>query len=179
MIELEWINNEIFIAQEPVVFLGNEEIEFLKQQAIQSMRRRARICAHQTNEDALHEMLIAITSDSYIHPHKHVDKSESFHIVEGLVDVVIFDDSGVIENVIALGPQGSGRSFYYRLSDSRFHTLIIHSDVLVIHEVTNGPFDKTQTKFALFAPSENDDEAACGYMERLSKEAADFTRSMK
>jgi cupin fold WbuC family metalloprotein len=179
MIELERINNEIFIAQEPIVFFGNEEIVFLKQQAMKSMRRRARICAHQTNEDALHEMLIAITADSYIHPHKHINKSESFHIVEGLVDVVIFDDSGAITNIIALGQQGSGRSFYYRLSDSRFHTLIIHSDILVVHEVTNGPFDKTQTKFAWFAPSENDGKTTSDYMKYISKEAADFTRSMR
>lgn len=179
MIELERINNEIFVAQKSIVSFGDEETEFLKQQAMQSLRRRARICAHKTNADALHEMLIAITVDSYIHPHKHLAKSESFHIVEGIVDVVIFDDSGAITNVLALGSQGSGRSFYYRLSDSRFHTLIIHSDILVVHEVTNGPFDKVQTKLAPFAPSEGDGESVRDYMKRLSTEAAFFIRSMR
>lgn len=177
MIVLERINSEIFVAQEPIVVLGDEETTFLKQQAMQSPRQRARICAHKTNDDTLHEMLIAITADSYIHPHKHLDKSESFQIVEGIVDVVVFDDSGAITNVIALGSQGSGRSFYYRLSESRFHTLIIHSKILVVHEVTNGPFDKEQTIQALFAPLETDGDAARDYMKRLCKAAANFNRS--
>jgi cupin fold WbuC family metalloprotein len=179
MIELKRINNEVFVAQEPIVFLGKEEIVFLKQQATQSARRRARICAHKSNDDDLHEMLIAIAADSYIQPHKHLAKSESFHIVEGIVDVVIFDDSGAITNVILLGAQGVRRSFYYRLSDCRYHTLIIHSDILVVHEVTNGPFDKAQTEPAPFAPSEKNGEAARDYMKCLSIEAENFIRSMQ
>ena len=76
-------------------------------------------------------MLIAISSDSYIHPHRHVGKSESFHIVEGEVDVAVFDEAGDVVDVIELGAMGSGRNFYYRLSESAFHTLLIRTEFLV------------------------------------------------
>ena len=67
------VNEEVFIAVDPIVRFGDEEIAFLKQRAQANARKRARICAHKTNDDALHEMVIAISAASYIHPHKHVD----------------------------------------------------------------------------------------------------------
>lgn len=36
-------------------------------------------------------MLIVMAKGSYIRPHKHKNKSESFHIIEGLLDVIVFD----------------------------------------------------------------------------------------
>ena len=173
MIPLQEISSEVFVAKDPIVVIGHEETSFLKRKALQNARRRARICAHKTSDEPLHEMLIAITRDSYIHPHKHVNKSESFQVIEGILDVVIFDDYGGVEKVIALGEPGSGRSCYYRLSESRFHTLIIHSEVIVIHEVTNGPFDKKQTIEAEFAPLETNRYAVNKYLESLFREVAD------
>lgn len=165
---LRKINDEVFIAEDAIVRLGGEEIAFLKQQARISPRKRARICAHKTNDDALHEMMIVISADSYIHPHRHVGKSESFHIVEGEVDVAVFDNDGQLTEVIQLGEPASGRCFYYRLSESAFHTLLIRSDFLIVHEVTNGPFDRDRTVLADFAPAEEQGEEAKSYMRRVS-----------
>jgi cupin fold WbuC family metalloprotein len=173
---LRKVNDEVFIAEDAIVRFGDEEIDFVKRQARASPRKRARICAHRTNDDALHEMLIALASTTYIHPHRHLDKAESFHVIEGEVDVAIFDGAGSVVDVIALGPVGSGRRFFYRLSDSAFHTLLIRSDVLVIHEVTNGPFAPGKTVLAPFAPSEDEADEAIEYMTRVSGEVARHLR---
>ena len=95
-ISLNRINDEVFIVNTPIVRFGSEHISFLKKQASMNERKRARICAHLKNEDTLHEMLIVIYNDSYIRPHKHQNKIESFHIIEGCADVVVFDDEGKI-----------------------------------------------------------------------------------
>jgi len=166
------INNEVFVADESIVRLGVGQMTFLKQQALSSTRKRARICTHRSNDDALHEMLIAISSDSYIHPHKHMSKVESFHIIEGLVDVVVFDDVGTIVDIVELGDISTGRDFYYRLSDSLFHTLLIHSDFLILHEVTNGPFVASETLLAPFAPQESCHDQVRSYVADLSHTAA-------
>ena len=42
--------------------------------------------------------------------------------------------------IVPLGQPGSGRPFYYRMSKPFFHTLIIRSELLIVHEITNGPF---------------------------------------
>ena len=163
------INNEVFVADESIVRLGPEQISFLKQQAVSSTRKRARICTHRSNDDALHEMLIAISANSYIHPHKHMSKVESFHIIEGLVDVVVFDDVGTIVDIVELGDISTGRDFYYRLSDCMFHTLLIHSDFLVVHEVTNGPFIANEAILAPFAPPESSYDEARSYVADLGR----------
>ena len=174
MVKLRKQNEEIFIAEEPIVRIGDGEIDFLKRQAQASPRRRARICAHKSNEDALQEMLIVISADSYIHPHKHLGKSESFHIIDGEVDVAVFDDAGAIVDVIELGAPGSGRQFFYRLDHGAFHTLLIRTPFLVVHEVTNGPFARDRTVMATFAPLEQDAAAAREYMQQVAAQAAQF-----
>ena len=168
------LNEEVFMSADSTVKIGVEEIAFLKQCARSSRRHRARICAHKTDEDALHEMLIAISEKSYIHPHKHLGKSESFHIVEGIVDVVVFDDLGEIIEVIELGDSRSERNFYYRLSESSFHTLLIRTDFLVVHEVTNGPFLREGTVLADFAPPEEQVAEAGAYISKIAERVAAF-----
>lgn len=176
---LRKVNDEVFIAEDAIVRIGDAEIEFLKEQARISPRKRARICAHKTNDDALHEMVIVISADSYIHPHRHVGKSESFHIVEGEVDVAVFDDDGKLSGVIQLGAPASGRCFYYRLSESAFHTLLIRSEYLIVHEVTNGPFDRDRTVLAKFAPTEDCEAEARAYMQRVSTQVAQYLEGAK
>jgi cupin fold WbuC family metalloprotein len=176
VINLQKKSDEVFVALDPIVQWGDEEIAFVKRTALASPRKRARICAHKSNDDALHEMIIAIAASSYIHPHRHIDKAESFHIVEGEVDVAIFDEAGSVVDVIKLGGPGSGRRFYYRLSHSAFHTLLIRSESLVVHEVTNGPFARDRTVLAPFAPPEDQQQAARDYMQRVATQVAEFHR---
>lgn len=176
---LRKVNDEVFIAEDAIVRIGDAEIEFLKKQARISPRKRARICAHKTNDDALHEMVIVISADCYIHPHRHVGKSESFHIAEGEVDVAVFDDDGKLSEVIQLGAAASGRCFYYRLSESAFHTLLIRTEYLIVHEVTNGPFDRDRTVLAKFAPTEDREAEARAYMQQVSEQVSQYLEGAK
>jgi cupin fold WbuC family metalloprotein len=163
---------EVFLAEGPISEIGQSELDTLKAAVDASAKRRARINAHPNGDDALHEMIIAIDSSSYIRPHKHPGKSEAFHIVEGEVDIVVFDDDGRIDRVVPLGAPGSGRSFYYRMSMPFFHTLIIRSDILIVHEITNGPFRPEGTVFADFAPEDSETEKAAAYQADLVRRVA-------
>ena len=158
---------EVFLAEGPISAIGESELNALRAAVKASAKRRARINAHPDGEDALHEMIIAIDPASYIRPHKHPGKSEAFHIIEGEVDIVVFTDDGEIDRIVPLGPPGSGRSFYYRMSSAFFHTLIIRSDVLIVHEITNGPFRPSATVFADFAPDDREAEKAAAYQAEL------------
>jgi len=156
-------NNQIFHAADKIVSFNKEVVGFLKGQAIKNIKGRSRVCMHNKPEDILHEMIIAITSDSYIRPHRHINKIESFHLIEGEADIVIFSNNGEIQEVISFGESGN---FYYRLNTSKYHTLIIYSPVLVIHEITNGPFDPSVSDFAEFSPEEGS-EGVGAYVDEL------------
>jgi cupin fold WbuC family metalloprotein len=157
------ISEEVYVATDAIVRFGSEAVAFIRQCALVSKRGRARICAHKENGDTLHEMLIAITRSSYIHPHRHHRKVESFHLIDGVADIVIFSEQGTIFDVVSLGPSDN---FYYRLDQPYYHTLIVKSEVLVIHEITNGPFDPEQTDYAMFSPLEGASDADA-YMASL------------
>ena len=168
-LNLHKVNDEVFIARDPIVKIGPADVAFVKAKAAANGRKRARICAHKTIEDTLHEMVIAISAQSYIHPHKHFGKSESFHIIEGTVDVVVFDDDGNVENLVELGDPTTGRVFFYRLSEGTYHTLLIKTDYLVLHEATNGPFSSENTSLAPWAPHENHLFETAEYTKHLAK----------
>lgn len=170
-LQLTKVNDEVFVAAEEIVRLGASSIEFLVAQALKNKRGRARICAHKQPTAALHEMLIAMRRDTYIRPHRHRNKVESFHLVDGAADVVMLSDDGAVEDVIELSLAGS---VFYRLETPRYHTVLISSPVFVVHEVTNGPFDPAETDFAGFAPEE-DDAATRAYIDGLRQEASAWT----
>jgi cupin fold WbuC family metalloprotein len=168
---------EVFLVNGPIVEIGEADIEILRNAAKISPKRRARVNAHPDSQDLLHEMVIAIDRESYIRPHKHPVKCESFHIVEGAVDIIVFDDVGEIIHIVPLAERGMPGSFYYRMSKPFFHTLIIKTDLLVTHEITNGPFTADGTVFADFAPAEDDAPAVANYMDNLRERAAKFPRA--
>ena len=146
---------DIYVAPGPVATIGSDEVAFLRSELANSTRGRIRINMHNENQDLLHEMFIAIAPGSYIRPHKHPHKSEAFHIVYGAVDIVVFEDDGQIRQVVSLAAGDSNKAFYYRMSAPLLHTLIIRSDLLVVHEITNGPFVKDGSIFGAFAPLED------------------------
>lgn len=165
--------NDVYLAPGCIISIGDDEVNFLKSKIPFSSRGRVRINLHPNDDDLLHEMLIAVAPNSYIQPHKHPLKSEAFHIVYGAVDIVLFGDDGEIQGVISLAHGEKGVPFYYRMSKPTFHTLIIKSDLLIVHEITNGPFKEGGTIFGDFAPNELDVEKIDIWKSALIKKLKD------
>jgi cupin fold WbuC family metalloprotein len=160
-------NKEVLFATDAIVQIDASDIAILKQKAKQNPRKRIRICAHKDTKDNIHEMLIVHEKSCYVRPHKHINKTETFHIIEGEADILLFDEKGHIDQTIPMGSYNSGRKFFYRLPPFRYHTLVIHSDVLVFHEITNGPFRPEETTWAPWSPEEIDQNLVSLYMEKL------------
>jgi cupin fold WbuC family metalloprotein len=168
-------STEVYMAPGPIASIGPDEIAFLRREVAENAKGRVRINLHPENADTLHEMFIAIRPDSYIRPHKHPNKSEAFHIVYGEVDIVVFEDDGSIKEIVPLAASGGKKAFYYRMSQPYFHTLIIRSDLLVVHEITNGPFIKDGTLFGSFAPHEDDGlDAITAWQNQLAERAREI-----
>jgi len=172
MLQTRQENEEVLYGEEPIIKVTSNDIQWLKNKAGRNERKRIRLCAHRDIEDSVHEMIIIHTQDTYVRPHKHLGKSESFHIVEGRADVILFDDIGNVSHVIRMGKYETGLIFYYRISMPVYHTLLIHSDMLVFHETTSGPFNRTDTIFARWSPNEDDKEAYKAYMSNLTIQSA-------
>lgn len=175
MIRRRTINDEVYVADEPIVKVGRPDIDFLKQRVADTRRKRIRLCAHTDVRDKLHEMFIVLSKETYIRPHKHLNKAESLHVIEGLVDVVLFDDAGDITAVFPLGEYASGHRFYYRVAEPLYHAFLVRSDLLVFHETTQGPFERSDSVFAPWAPEESDRVASTAFMEQLARAVEAFS----
>jgi cupin fold WbuC family metalloprotein len=167
------MTSEVSVADGPVVCVSQHDIEFLKERVRNAPRGRVRLCAHAGPESPVHEMLLVLSGKSYVRPHRHPGKSESFHIVEGVLDVVLFDDGGILREVVSLGDRDSGRPFYYRLNEPLFHMPILRSDLVVFHETTTGPFRQGEAVWAPWAPAEG--SGAVGpFLQDLEEKVMNF-----
>jgi cupin fold WbuC family metalloprotein len=71
---------------------------------------------HQSAEENPHRFLNVLLKGTYVRPHRHLTppKAESFLILEGVIEVFLFDDAGVVTIAIASasipGKANSGES---------------------------------------------------------------------
>jgi cupin fold WbuC family metalloprotein len=171
---LREIGEDVFACTSSTPRLGRTDVHFLKVLAGSSRRGRARICVHESPDDAVQEMLIVISDGGYLRPHRHSRKCESFHVIEGAADVALFDDRGNLADLIALGEPGTTDDFFCRIPAGIFHTVLPRTPLFVLHEVTCGPFVAGDAEMATFAPAEDDCDAARRYSAELQRETVAF-----
>jgi cupin fold WbuC family metalloprotein len=157
-----------FFIGDDITEITREQLEHLKQAAMQAPLKRARFCLHHSHDDKIQEMVIAFCRESYVRPHRHIDKSESFHVIEGELEVVFFDDGGQVTRRIKMGPFGSGHTFLYRLSSDLWHTVVPLSEFVIIHETTTGAFVKGETEFPNWAPDDADADGVRAFLARIA-----------
>jgi len=145
---------EVYNSGDDIVVVGDDWLRQLKEAAAATPLRRARLCLHRSVTDPIQEMVIALIADALFPPHRHPDKTESYHVVEGELYVLIFDDDGRPRRAIFMTRPGGGGAFCYRLSIPAWHAVVPASDCVVLHEVTTGPFLPGQRNVAPWAPTE-------------------------
>lgn len=133
-----------FFKGQDIITIKEIDLEKLKRAAEDAPLRRARYCLHQSHDDKVQEMVIAFCRDSKIPVHRHKNKSESFHVIEGELEVLFYDNDGKITKKIKMGPIGSGLPFLYRLANEQWHSSKLLTDCVVIHETVAGPFIKEE-----------------------------------
>jgi cupin fold WbuC family metalloprotein len=168
----------VMFATGDIVHVGDSLIEDLVREAREAPLKRARFCLHHSPDDALHEMVIALLRGSYIRPHRHVGKTESFHVIAGRLQIVLFDDDGQVTKRIPMGPRGSGRPFLCRLAGAAWHTVVVEDEWVVFHEVTRGPFRPEDTQYASWAPQESESEGARRFVAALHDPVASSLSTM-
>lgn len=171
------VSDEVMFADEAIVRVNRGLTTELQLGARANTRHRMRLCAHAAIDDLLHEMVIALAKDTYVRPHLHVGKSESMHVIDGEADFVTFDEHGEVSEVLHLAPYASGQTFFLRMAVPRYHMLLVRSEVLVVHETTNGPLRPDDTVFAPWAPDGGDADGRGTFLTRVERAIVALRRS--
>jgi len=107
----------------------------MKRVSVQRGGRNVRLCLHSRPEDNHHDMIVLERSGKYYRPHKHMKKGECFHVIEGQLGLLVFDEMGSALDATALG---AGE--VYRIAVDMYHAVMPLSDTVIYHESKPGPF---------------------------------------
>ena len=121
------------------VAIDNKIIEELKILSQKLGKKNIRICLHNDRDNNLHNMINLIYKKEENIPHKHIHKSESYHIIEGRMIITIFNDKGKIINEYLLDKNDT---FLFRVGKDTFHSTVPKSEYVIFHETRPGPFPK-------------------------------------
>jgi cupin fold WbuC family metalloprotein len=149
-------SNQVYNSIDRTLSVDKNDISQLISTAKKNPTGKVRLCSHINTDEAIHEMFIVHREGTYVRPHKHLDKTESMLVIEGVVDYLIFNDDGKVREIIKMGDYKSGDSFYQSTSANTYHGLLIHSEWLVFLEITKGPFISEETLFASWSPESSD-----------------------
>jgi len=168
-------NSEVEFSQMDLLRIDSAWMDRIKLLAKKNESNKYRTCIHFSDEDNVHEMLVAHTSKTYVRPHKHRINGESLQIVEGEATSIVFNNDGTIKQAFKVGEPSSNKTFYYSMKKAVFHMLYIHSEYLIFKETTKGPFIRNDTVFPDWAPDGKDNNELAAYFAHLDKLLKEIT----
>jgi len=96
-----------------------------------------RLNLHKHPNDDFHNMIIFQWKGTYVRPHYHMNKSETYNIIEGSQNIIFFDKNGLINSTLTL----SKTDYKVMVVDKgQIHSSDILSDYVIFHESKVGPF---------------------------------------
>lgn len=162
---------EVVFNDKEIVEVNAKTIEELKESCARTIRNRFRLCLHHNVNDIVHEMVIVFSRETFISPHRHGGKSESYHMIDGDMDVYFFDNDGTVTNRLEMGSYGSGKTLLYRLSGNIWHMPVPRSNTVIFKETFCGPFRKEQdVEYPHWAPAEDNEEATFDFMQEILRQ---------
>ncbi len=141
-----------------MVRITTELIDKVVAEARQSPRRRMNYNFHPELSDPVQRLLNALEPWTYIRPHKHTTKEESFVLLSGTVLAVVFNTDGTIRDHAILSRETGILGIEFE--ENCFHMLTSLETGSVVFEIKEGPFvPHTEGSSAPWAPLEGTPEA--------------------
>jgi len=108
---------------------------------------------HPELNDPVQRLLNALEPWTYIRPHKHVLKEESFVLLRGTVLAIIFNDDGTIRDHFILN--SSIGHLGVEFEENTYHMLTALEPDSVVYEIKEGPYiPHTEGSSAPWSPQE-------------------------
>ncbi|EGQ5285039.1 WbuC family cupin fold metalloprotein [Enterobacter hormaechei] len=126
--------------------IDKNQLEALYDQAGQSERLRSHLLLHESHQDKVQRLLIALVKGSYVDPHYHElpHQWEMFIVMQGQVQVCLYGKDGDIINKFVAGENTAINIVEFSPGD--IHSVECLSPRALMMEVKEGPFDPTFAK---------------------------------
>ena len=148
-----------------MIKIDNKLLDEVSARAKASPRLRMNHNFHPELDDPVQRLLNALEPWTYIRPHKHVTKEESFVLLRGTVLAVVFNDDGTIRDHCVLNAANGNLGVEFE--ENSFHMLTALESGSVVYEIKEGPFvPHTEASSAPWAPHEGSPDAK-GFLTRI------------
>ena len=125
-----------------------------------SDRLRTNLNIHESADAAVQRLFLAFEPDTYIRPHRHpqAHKWELFIVLEGELDLLLFNDSGEIEDRVVLS---STATRVVEVPPNTWHSYVSKKSGTLALEIKEGAYlPSPEEDFLSMAPAENTEEVA-------------------
>lgn len=146
--------------------ISEELLNKVTREAQENPRLRMNYNFHESLDAPVHRLLNALEPGTYLPPHRHVDKEETYVVLRGSLLAFSYDDSGNVTEKICLNPSIG----YYGLEipAGTWHSILVLESGTVIFEIKRGPYQPISPEdIASWAPDSSDLEGAAVFMKRL------------
>jgi cupin fold WbuC family metalloprotein len=116
--------------------ISQTSLDALVQEARQSPRRRANLNLHDTLDDSVQRLAIAMEPDTVVFPHRHPQTFELLYPLRGRFLVLHFDESGKVTQRAVLGDDCA----VIENPVDTWHAVLSLDSGGVIFEVKQGPY---------------------------------------
>lgn len=146
--------------------ITEELLDNVTAQAKENARLRMNYNFHETMDAPVHRMLNALEPGTYLPPHRHSDKEETYLVLRGRLMAFFYDEEGNVTEKICLNPL-EGR-YGLEIPPRTWHSIIALESGTVIFEIKKGPYQPLSPEdMATWAPAPDDVEGIKAFVERM------------
>lgn len=146
--------------------ITEELLDNVTAQAKENARLRMNYNFHETMDAPVHRMLNALEPGTYLPPHRHSDKEETYLVLRGRLMAFFYDEEGNVTEKICLNPL-EGR-YGLEIPPRTWHSIIALESGTVIFEIKKGPYQPLSPEdMATWAPAPDDVEGVKAFVERM------------
>lgn len=143
-----------------------ELLDAITTQAKESPRLRMNHNFHAAMDAPIHRLLNALEPGTYLPPHRHMDKEETYLVLRGSLFAFFFDEAGAVVEKVCLNP--SEGKYGLEIPPCTWHSIIALESGTVIYEIKKGPYQPLPLEdIAPWAPSPSDEVGVKAFMKRM------------
>lgn len=139
--------------------ITEELLDTVTSQAKENSRLRMNYNFHASMDAPIHRLLNALEPGTYLPPHRHTGKEETYLVLRGSLLAFVTDK-------VCLNP--SEGKYGLEIPSNTWHSIIALESGTVIFEIKKGPYQPLPSEdLASWAPQTSDTEGIKAFMKRM------------
>lgn len=146
--------------------ITKELLDAVTSQAKESPRLRMNYNFHTSMDAPVHRMLNALEPGTYLPPHRHTGKEETYLVLRGSLIAFFYDDAGNVTEKVCVNPLEG--KYGIEIPSDTWHSIVVLESGTVIFEIKKGPYQPLlPEEIPSWAPQTSDEEGIKAFMKRM------------